>query len=52
MTILDLGVLAFVAGTLIFTGIWYVKEQVELPKHRPDQEPDQQPKGEPACAVK
>lgn len=31
MMLLDLGILSFVVGTLLFTGIWYLKEQAELP---------------------
>ncbi|MGF7087666.1 hypothetical protein JOD24_001502 [Kroppenstedtia sanguinis] len=32
MTSIDIGVLSFIVGTLLFTGIWYLKEQAELPK--------------------
>ncbi|MDA8351915.1 MAG: hypothetical protein M0Z65_01720 [Firmicutes bacterium] len=35
MTALDVGILVFVVGTLALTGIWYLKEEAELPKYRP-----------------
>ncbi|GGA47854.1 hypothetical protein GCM10007416_21280 [Kroppenstedtia guangzhouensis] len=47
MTSLDIGVLGFVVGTLLFTGIWYLKEQAELP-NPPAPEPPQRPTGEQA----
>jgi len=35
VTALDVGILVFVVGTLALTGIWYLKEEAELPKYRP-----------------
>ncbi len=42
MTSIDIGVLSFVVGTLLFTGIWYLKEQAELP-NPPAPEPPHAP---------
>ncbi|SMO78042.1 hypothetical protein [Melghirimyces algeriensis] len=49
MTLLDLGILLFVVGVLLFMGIWYFKEEMELAKHQPTPKQNKHPREKPVC---